>query len=209
MVYFSVSGNSLTGNLPASMSEWKYVADFEVNANKFDGQLPAINYAAITHTDMSGCFLLDQPVTNRFSCPFPPGVTEKCLKNNDGGWVPITNADCISPTPPPKPTPKPTPPPPTPTPPPPPTLAGGYSCNATVGQCRADPLGNETAAGCIGSCKCVAPRNCGTYNNTVRCGKLVAGCTVCAACCFSFKSTPYACNGCFSTPVAQGGCGGK
>ena len=94
MVYFSVSGNSLTGNLPASMSEWKYVADFEVNANKFDGQLPAINYAAITHTDMSGCFLLDQPVTNRFSCPFPPGVTEKCLKNNDGGWVPITNADC-------------------------------------------------------------------------------------------------------------------
>jgi len=101
MESFSVAGHSrLTGSLPASMSAWKKVEFFDIKGSKFDGALPVLNYGA-----MKSCTLLDAgepdwhpapiPPSPDFSCPFPQGVTEKCLKFTGGmEYEPVTNADC-------------------------------------------------------------------------------------------------------------------
>jgi hypothetical protein len=91
---FDVSVNSLTGSLPASMSAWKKVTGFSVAGNKFTGALPMLPFGAMTN----GCTLLDSPSSsNQFSCPWPAGATENCVKSD---YSPITNADCHAPTPP-------------------------------------------------------------------------------------------------------------
>ena len=100
MESFLVSQNNLNGSLPASMSAWKKVAHFQVRECHFDGALPVLNYGA-----MKRCNLLDAgepdwhpapiPPSPDFSCPFPQGVTEKCLKFTGGmEYEPVTNADC-------------------------------------------------------------------------------------------------------------------
>jgi hypothetical protein len=88
---FWVSSNSLTGSLPASLSAWKKVTGFSVSGNKFSGVVPALdtNYGAMEY-----CYLLDMNATNAFSCPFPQGVTEKCVRGGGHAELPITNADC-------------------------------------------------------------------------------------------------------------------
>ena len=98
-----MDGNSLTGSLPASISAWKKVTGFWVYGNKFNGALPVLNYG-----DMSDCYLLDTfNPTNDFYCPWPQGLTEKCVKtDSSGNNSPITNADCHGTAPP---TPTPTP----------------------------------------------------------------------------------------------------
>jgi hypothetical protein len=165
------------------MSECKKLTDFEVAGNNFDGQLPALNFSG-----MSMCFLLNGG-QNRFSCPWLPGVTEKC-QYDDG--VLVTNADCHG-TAPPK-----------------------YSCDDTTGTpahgtCNPDPLGTQTLGECYGSCKCIAQHNCGQLNGTVQCGTLLQDCNVCPSCCFSFNLTQSKCNQCFTDPVVPGaaGCGNK
>ena len=101
MESFSVADHrSLTGSLPASMSAWKKVEFFSLKGCKFDGALPVLNYGA-----MKRCTLLAAgepdwhpapiPPSPDFSCPFPQGVTEKCLKFTGGmEYEPVTNADC-------------------------------------------------------------------------------------------------------------------
>ena len=81
---FYVYDNSLTGSLPASMSAWKKVTQFDVYGNKFNGALPMLQFNAMT-----GCVLLDSPSSsNQFSCPWPAGAKENCG---------VTNADCHGP----------------------------------------------------------------------------------------------------------------
>ena len=80
---FSVDDNSLTGSLPASMSAWKKLDQFDVDGNKFNGLFPMLSYGA-----MSQCTLLYSPPSNQFSCPWPAGATENCG---------VTNADCHGP----------------------------------------------------------------------------------------------------------------
>ena len=117
METFDVYDNSLTGSLPASLSAWKKVTDFDVLGNKFTGVVPALEFGGMT----GNCYLLNIPATNKFSCPWPPGATEKCQKYPSGS--PITNADCHGTAPP---TPPPTPPP-------------SYKC--TAGQCAVAAAG--------------------------------------------------------------------
>jgi hypothetical protein len=83
-----------------------------------------------------------------------------------------------------------------------------YSCNTTAGKCVEDPSGTQTAQSCIGSCKCVAPHNCGYLNGTVQCGAVLAGCNVCDSCCQTYFH-PHSCDGCFAAPVSEQGCGGN
>jgi hypothetical protein len=127
MVVFSVFGNSLTGSLPASLSAWKKVKAFGVQGNKFTGVVPDVDFGGMTGG--AGCYLLDNPATNSFHCPWPPGVTENCKKIDYGTSTssPITNADCHGTAPP---TPPPTPPP-------------SYKC--TAGQCAVAATGASKA----------------------------------------------------------------
>ena len=84
---FDVYVNSLTGSLPAALSaSWQKVMHFDVGANEFTGIVPSFDFGGMTF-----CTLLSTPPTNSFSCPWPPGATEWCTKNNRS---PITNADC-------------------------------------------------------------------------------------------------------------------
>jgi hypothetical protein len=92
----TTGGPGLTGSVPASMSAWKKVEYFSIdgNNNKFVGALPPLNYIA-----MKECVLMVAPFAghfsgNYFSCPFPPGVTKTCSKQQGMSRVGVTNADC-------------------------------------------------------------------------------------------------------------------
>jgi hypothetical protein len=106
MESFLVSGNNLNGSLPASMSAWKEVKHFQVRDCHFDGALPVLNYHAMTGPAGSDCVLCGAAPFgrngcqgNRFSCPFPQGVTDRCQKfNGNMELQPITNADCYNST---------------------------------------------------------------------------------------------------------------
>jgi hypothetical protein len=92
---FSVWGNALTGSLPATLAAWQNMTGaFEVAGNRLSGGvLPALN---LTHL-VEDCWLLDHSDggANAFTCPWPAGVTARCLKYDDtGNFAPITNADC-------------------------------------------------------------------------------------------------------------------
>jgi hypothetical protein len=84
----------------------------------------------------------------------------------------------------------------------------GYSCNTTEGQCVLTPNGTETAEDCIGTCRCVAPHNCGQLNGTMQCGAVLAGCNVCDNCCQTYFHQ-HSCDGCFAAPVSEQGCAGQ
>jgi hypothetical protein len=91
---FDVSTNYLTGPLPASVSKWSKLKDFDVRGNRLDGRpLPALPFAT-----MSSCFVLNNHSfaggNNTFWCPWPVGATEKCVKGNGIGDVNVTAADC-------------------------------------------------------------------------------------------------------------------
>ena len=89
------------------MSAWKNVKHFDVRDCHFDGVLPVLNYHGMFEPnggpecvlcgaapfDRNGC------EGNRFSCPFPQGVTDRCQKfNGDMNYEFITNADCYNTT---------------------------------------------------------------------------------------------------------------
>ena len=82
-----------------------------------------------------------------------------------------------------------------------------FSCKSTTGQCVADPKGSKTADGCIATCRCVTPHNCGQLNSTAACGAVITGCNVCDMCCKPWLTVQASCDGCFATP-APNGCGG-
>ena len=90
-----------------------------------------------------------------------------------------------------------------PTPPPTPVM---FSCNATTGQCAADPHGSQAPGDCIATCTCTAPNNCGQLNGTAACGTVLAGCNVCDRCCQPWIDDQTSCDGCFAAP-APSGCG--
>ena len=96
MESFSVAGHSrLTGSLPASMSAWKKVEYFSVRGCKFDGVLPVLNYSVMKSCTPLDAGFMTSPPSPDFSCPFPQGVTEKCLKfTGSMEYRPVTNADC-------------------------------------------------------------------------------------------------------------------
>ena len=83
-----------------------------------------------------------------------------------------------------------------------------YSCNSTIGQCKLDPLGTESANSCIETCKCIVPNNCGQLNHTTACNMPINGCSVCDTCCKSFLTNQASCDGCFSA-AAPNGCGNQ
>ena len=91
---FNVQAQSLIGSIPESISKaWKSISSFQVYGNQFTGLLPALSFQKLA----TGCYLLD-PANgghNVFSCPLPPGASEKCLKRQEQSkWVAITNSDC-------------------------------------------------------------------------------------------------------------------
>ena len=95
IVHFEVQGNALRGTVPASVSDWSMIKTFLVHHNALSGLLPALPFAQMT---ASGCGLLDNARggSNLWSCPWPAGATDKCMKSIASGthWVNITNADC-------------------------------------------------------------------------------------------------------------------
>ena len=80
----------LAGTIPASVSAWSQLTEFWLHGNHFTGALPALAY-----DKLALCQLLLDPHTNRFTCPFPPGVTTHCTKAVGGLWVPMTETDCV------------------------------------------------------------------------------------------------------------------
>lgn len=95
---FYVPGNKLGGAFPLGASAWAKLARFDVHSNLFQGPLPALPFASMRQTQVSGCYLMDHPDggTNAFSCPWPVGATDLCQKFSSftGGWVALTDADC-------------------------------------------------------------------------------------------------------------------
>ena len=95
---FVVSGNMLSGGIPASLTAgWANATlsgGFHVHANQFGSPLPPLPFARMP----DGCFLLDKSYggTNAFTCPWPAGAVEHCVKRKDDGWEPITDADCVA-----------------------------------------------------------------------------------------------------------------
>ena len=94
MEYFNVGNYGLTGSLPASMSAWKKVTEFDVVGSKFDGALPVLDYGAMKRCVLIGAPFAHKYFGNYFSCPFPPGVTKKCQLLHSMNYEPITNANC-------------------------------------------------------------------------------------------------------------------
>ena len=92
IVGFDVGGRGLAGPLPAALGDLDDLRYLMVAYNNFSGPLPAINYSKIrgcgygTRDDC--CFLSstvmnaydqsDDPRTNAFDCPLPPGAAEHC-----------------------------------------------------------------------------------------------------------------------------------
>merc|ERR1712032_1625944 len=101
MTSFDVSGHrSLTGSLPASMSAWNKLTFFSVLGCGFNTALPVLNYRAMKQCDICSVGGGTQRCgtgfsKNVFSCPFPPGVTDRCSKfDGDMSYEPVTVADC-------------------------------------------------------------------------------------------------------------------
>jgi hypothetical protein len=218
----------LHGSIPATVSQWTNLKTFNVGRCNFTGPLPsALPFASLTLCAViAGGHGSPFAILNKFSCPWPAGAKDACNLYDD---------DCKGTTPP-------TPPTPAPTPAPAylcdastgtckldatgtqqqahcistckaPTY---YSCNTTLGQCYEDPQGNQTLSECSpaagGSCKCIAPHNCGQFNKThpiSACGKVLDACNVCDICCKPWwAKDQLSCDTCFKTP-APNGCGGK
>ena len=100
ITFFSVSGNGLTGSVPAAVAEaWMNLTAFYVDKNKLSGgALPALPFAQMF--PIWGCRLLDYHYggTNSFSCPWPEGATEVCSKyvqnGSYTGYALVTDSDC-------------------------------------------------------------------------------------------------------------------
>ena len=92
IVGFDVGGRGLAGPLPAALGDLDDLRYLMVAYNNFSGPLPAINYSKIRDcgygTRDDCCFLSstvmnaydqsDDPRTNAFDCPLPPGAAEHC-----------------------------------------------------------------------------------------------------------------------------------
>jgi sialidase-1 len=94
---FDVSGNALSGGIPASLAAgWaSNLTTLHVHANHFgSAPLPPLPFARMS----GGCFLLDKSYggANAFTCPWPAGAVEHCVKRKDDGWEPVTDADCAA-----------------------------------------------------------------------------------------------------------------
>ena len=203
------SGNNLEGPIPASFGALTDLTELNLGSNKINGELPA-ELAKLTGLEVFN--VTDNEITGSApalgfaniwrTCSLGGGGNTYCNPLPDGAaWCHAhgrvqTSGNCA-----------PTPAPPTP-PTPAPTM---YSCNTTTAQCRRDPAGTQSAESCIDTCKCVPVHSCGQFNKTgiTSCGVHITGCNVCDACCFDWVSDQHSCDGCFNTPVATGGCGGK
>lgn len=98
ITYFDVCRNALSGRVPASVGNWTKLTNFYVYGNKFEGGvLPAgLPYSQIR---TGFCKLFEEHATNKFECPWPAGAKDNCVKwdhSSPQGFVPITDADCIT-----------------------------------------------------------------------------------------------------------------
>ena len=126
---FYVPGNKLSGVFPAGASAWSKLRQFGVHGNAFTGMtlallafaclcshpeayqlplppppplsgpLPALPFASMHQTQVSGCYLMDHyggVGSNEFSCPWPQGVVGLCQKISPltNLWVDVTDSDC-------------------------------------------------------------------------------------------------------------------
>ena len=146
LTWFHVVGNALTGEIPASIGPaWSKIVDFDVWDNHFEGPLPALPFA----NTGGDCGLLSSGAPgNKFSCPWPPGVTGYCqVVKPDGTVRRITDADCISP-------------------------CTGASTNLAVDQCLAwiklyEATGGDAWVQCAGSK--TDPCSCGAHGRVSLC----------------------------------------
>ena len=181
----NLGSNKINGELPAELAKLTNLEVFNVTDNKITGSAPTLDFDDIWRTCSLG------GGGNTYCNPLPDGA-KRCHAH---GRVKTSGACAPTPAPPTPPTPAPT----------------MYSCNTTTAQCRRDPAGTQSAESCIDTCKCVPVHSCGQFNKTgtTSCGVHITGCNVCDACCFDWVSDQHSCDGCFNTPVATGGCGGK
>ena len=138
MSVFDVRYNYVSGAIPASVRNCRKIEYFNVHGNRFSGVLPAMSF-----TMFHGCILfVEAEPWNRFTCPWPAGAKEVCVKYNASETMvqPITDDDCHGTAPPTPPTPAPTP-------------APAYLCDESTGTCRLDATGTQQQAHCAATCK--------------------------------------------------------
>jgi hypothetical protein len=140
----------LDGTLPASLSAFVYLDGLNLRNGNLTGKLPALpfdNFYMISTCDLGLLSMHDG--LNKFDCPFPDGVTKKCV--NSTGKTHVKATDCTPTTP--------TPPTPAPAqrrrraPPPLPPTPSTFLCEQDTGECHENPGGFLPEATCEASCK--------------------------------------------------------
>ena len=100
--WFSVSGNSLTGSVPATVaSTWTNLTAFYVDNNQLSGgTLPAISFGKMFPIWRCRLINYHRGGPNSFTCPWPEGVTTTCSKyvqnGSFTGYALVTDSDCTT-----------------------------------------------------------------------------------------------------------------
>jgi hypothetical protein len=101
---FNVEANRyLTGTVPATLSKWTKIEDFQIQTCKLTGVFPTMSFATMTNCQLrGGSEGFGWGAGNNFTCPYPAGVTtvqqgqqeSRCKQGNKGDKS-IIDSDCL------------------------------------------------------------------------------------------------------------------